>query len=756
MPRDLRGAALSSIARFSLPALDRTALAAEDELRLATGEPWRFASPEEVLLTPASSGTWQSLGESTRLWRLRIEAPGARSLNIGFTRFGLPEGAQLLIYAADESTFIRPFTADDNRAHGELWTPHLPTDDVIVELSVPEALESVVELELGFVNQGYRGFGPHQGPREQGGLEALAARSGSCNVDVACSQANGWGDQIRAVGVYSIQGIIACTGTMLNNTEGDLRPLFLTADHCGITPGNDQTVVVFWNYQNSSCRTPGSSQSGGAGNGQLNRFQSGSTLRANWSGTDFALIELDDAPNPAWGVYWAGWERTSGSPPSAVGIHHPNGEEKRISFENDPLITTSAGGSTSPGNGRFLRVADWDLGTTEPGSSGSGLFNPQKRLIGQLFGGDAACGNDDPDWYGRLSASWDGAGSSSSRLRDWLDPSGSGARNTNGTDRATDPEPDPDPTLEAPSNLTATATSMTEVQLTWQDNSSEELDFLVQRRKAGEENHMTVAVMPANSTSRLVDGLEPGTEYFFRVRARRGNLKSPFTPEVNATTFPDAPPPVPPPARPTRLEAVASSSSGGFLSWRDEAQDETGYEVEVSEDGIAFSLSDTLPANATGTIFAGLQPLTHRYYRVRAVNEGGSSAYSNTAQVTTDGPVEVCVEDEMTLCLKNSRFRVSAQWTTAAQGTNPAMAESLTGDTGYFWFFSQGNVEIVLKALEGCNSNEHFWVFATGLTNVGVEILVLDTSTGKAQTYVSPLGMAYQPVFDTEAFATCP
>ncbi len=743
VPRQRQAAPLSSVQRLDMPALDLAGLAQEDQLRQAAGEPWRYAVPQPTRVSLASQGSWQNLEDGNSLWRMRISAPGARSLSFGFTRYHLPTGARLLIYAEDESSSIRPFTAADNHDHGELWTPPLSTDEVVLELTVPQILRDLVELEVGFVNQGYRGFSsPTNTP--PGSFQTLIAKSGSCNVDVVCPEGNSWRKQIRSVALYSIRGSIACTGTLLNNTAGDLRPFFLTANHCGISTANDQTIVVFWNYQNSSCRASGSSQSGGQGNGSLSRFQSGATLRAHWDPTDFALIELDDAPNPSFNVFWAGWDRGTGSPPSAVGIHHPSGEEKRISFENNPLRTTSRGGNSSPGDGRFLRVADWDLGTTEPGSSGSALFSPQKRVIGQLFGGLASCGNDDPDWYGRLSGSWNGGGSSSTRLRDWLDPSGTGTNTLDGRDSlAEDP-------LEIPTDLTATVLSATEIQLTWQDNSTRESDFLVQTRLASEPDFRTLRTVPANTTSLSVPNLEPNTEYLFRIRARRGSLKSPFTAAVSATTLGGTPAP------PTQLSAISASTSQVMLTWNDESSDETEFQVDVSTDGETFARATTVPADSTGTVLDGFPPLAHRFFRIRAANASGASAYSNTARTTTDGIPGPCTADDFNLCLNGDRFRISVQSTTRSGTTGPGHAQGLTDDTGYFWFFSPSNVEMTLKVLNGCPSNSHYWVFAAGLTNIRVEMLVLDTETGRARTYINPPRTPFQPILDTAAFATCP
>lgn len=114
-----------------------------------------------------------------------------------------------------------------------------------------------------------------------------------------------------------------------------------------------------------------------------------------------------------------------------------------------------------------------------------------------------------------------------------------------------------------------------------------------------------------------------------------------------------------------------------------------------------------------------------------------------------------CVPDDRTLCLKDGRFRVRAEWQTAATG-GPGFSMGLTNDTGYLWFFNPENVEIVIKVLDGCSINEHFWVFVSGLTNVGVEITVEDTETGNIQTYPSEPGTPFEVILDTTAFMTCP
>jgi len=399
---------LALIPVLTTEVLDVDALLQEDLWREEQDLPLRYAVPETVDISPTSAGYWEELSDGSRLWRLRVANPGAASLNLGFTRFDIPHGAELFIYAADESSSVLSFGSEDNRIHNELWTPILLTDEVVVELVVPEGkIISEENLTLGIVGCGYREFGRQ--------LE----KAGDCNIDVVCSEGDAWRDEIRAEAVFSFGGSTLCSGSMINNTAEDGRPLFLTAHHCGVTDEKAPTVVVYWNYQSENC--------GDLGGGSLDEFTTGSSLLASYYVSDMTLIELDEFPDPAFGVTYAGWDRTDVDPFSAVAIHSPGADEKCISFENDQTSTTTYLQNASPGDGTHLRIESWNLGTTEPGSSGSPLFNYEHRIVGQLHGGYASCTDDLPDWYGRLFTSWEGGETADTRLRDWLDPLGTGA-----------------------------------------------------------------------------------------------------------------------------------------------------------------------------------------------------------------------------------------------------------------------------------------------------------------------------------------
>ncbi len=116
----------------------------------------------------------------------------------------------------------------------------------------------------------------------------------------------------------------------------------------------------------------------------------------------------------------------------------------------------------------------------------------------------------------------------------------------------------------------------------------------------------------------------------------------------------------------------------------------------------------------------------------------------------------LCTPTDTSLCLAGDRFRVEATWEDFEHDTGPGFAEALTDRTGYFWFFGPDNIELVVKVLDACvDPFNHFWVFAAGLTDVGVVLRVTDELTGEVQTYTNTLGNAFQPILDTAAFATC-
>ncbi len=390
--------------------LDVNSLHDQEIEREVKGEAPRFAIPHDIhfnSLTDKSS--WTEVN-GKMVWTHRVVAPNSVSLNFGFTKFNLPESAELKIYSSDFSKNMRSFTAMDNNVDRQLWTPVILADDVTIELAVDAKELNLVELELGRVGQGFRTFAQK------------SAKAGACNVDVACSEGDEWREEIDSVAVISRGGSTFCTGFMVNNTQNDKTPYFMTANHCGITAANAASLVTYWNYQRSTCR--------GSRANRSNQFNTGSQFLASSARSDFTLVRLNTAPRSEWNVSYAGWDRSGDEASMAVAIHHPATDEKSISFEMDPTTTTMYLKNDIVKNGTHVRVTDWDKGTTEPGSSGSPLFNQDHRVIGQLHGGYASCTSRTSDWYGRISVSWNGDGTPSTRLKDHLDSANRGMRFT--------------------------------------------------------------------------------------------------------------------------------------------------------------------------------------------------------------------------------------------------------------------------------------------------------------------------------------
>ncbi len=394
--------------------VDVGALLAQDELdQTRPGLPLRIGLRMEVDLGPKNSGEWEELRGGGQVWRLKVESREALWLVLGFDRFRLPAGAVMTVSDPNRRTVLGPYTTLDVREHGELWLPPVAGDALVVELTWPESLRELdPALHLGTVSHGYKNFGTIgaaiTGPGSTGGAETLG--SGGCNVDVNCPLGANWQNQKRGAVILLSGGSGFCSGSLINTTANDCRPYVLTAAHCGA----GVSTTFGFNYERPGCAS-------GSAPPPTTQVVSGAAVRANYSSSDFTLLEMSSAPPANFGVYYSGWSRSPTAPTESWCIHHPSADVKKITFNDDALVNGSNWGAN------HWRVTEWEIGTTEGGSSGSPLFDQNQRIVGQLHGGSASCSSLTYDEFGKLDASWTGGGTATTRLSNWLDPTGTGA-----------------------------------------------------------------------------------------------------------------------------------------------------------------------------------------------------------------------------------------------------------------------------------------------------------------------------------------
>ncbi len=419
---------LDAIPMHSLPAQKMQNAVAD---AISKSRPMQFAVTAALPLS-LDDGSWQKRDDGSLSWRTRVYSAGAQTLNLHFSKFELPADAALWLYDPSGSIIAGPYTAADQTRDQQLWTAVVNSETVIVEVRVPSSEKNQVHLQVAEVNHGYRGF-------EKAGTGSFG-QSGACEIDVICSTGQPYLDQARALARITIGGNTLCSGQLVNNVRGDNTPFFLTAHHCGITNGNANSVVFYWNYQNSVC--------GGNGTEPGYDTQSGSLWVAGDTGSDFTLIKTAQAPSASYNLYLAGWNAGSSAPQSGGVVHHPKGDVTKIATYNTTASSSNAqlcdGNLTAAGLcvGNTYTIKVWNIsysqGITEPGSSGSALYDQNKRIVGQLSGGSSDCngnvGNGQSDIYARTNAAWTANASSNGQLRANLDPGNTGTLAIDGKD----------------------------------------------------------------------------------------------------------------------------------------------------------------------------------------------------------------------------------------------------------------------------------------------------------------------------------
>lgn len=391
----------------------------DDEQMMKYDKKLRIGAIQTVNIDAYNSGTFDYLANDDIIWRLKIKSKDAKALNALFDYFNIPNGVKLFIYNPDKSIVLGAYTNELNNKDNVLAIQALPGEEIILEFNIPNYITDYSFFHLGEICYIYRDV-------------LFEKSSGACNVNVACSEGANWTNQKNGVAKIQLRAgsyYYLCTGSLVNNTNSDCTPYFLTADHCGYESSTSDLNywVFYFNYEATTC------------SGTIPQFSNhtvtGCTLVASdnygatYTGSDFYLVKLKYNVPATYNPYYNGWSRSTSASTSGVGIHHPDGDIKKISTYQNTLSS----GFTTHWSVRWVATANGH-GVTEGGSSGSPLFNSNGKIIGTLTGGSSDCSaTDQPDYYGKFSYHWASNGSTSDKqLKPWLDPNNSNPTEING------------------------------------------------------------------------------------------------------------------------------------------------------------------------------------------------------------------------------------------------------------------------------------------------------------------------------------
>ena len=354
-------------------------------------------------------------------YTLKLIASKSLNLSLKFSEFELSKNSILSISTDFEIT--DSITSKENNPH-ETWATRVYQGNFIyLSLSIPKSEINLTKIKIDQINLGFVAVG--------GGFFGNPGQSATCNINVLCPQGNGWENEKNSVALIVSGGGEICTGTLVMNTCGSNIPYLLTANHC--LNSNIQNWVFQFQTWSNTCNPNGTFRE----DVQFNGCQ----LRANNAATDFALVELNQTPPANSGINYSGWDRNNTPATSGSSIHHPQGDLMKISLYNQQAISVPW---ISGGSNHWIVSFNQDI--VQHGSSGSALYNQNRRLVGQLHGNqNNVCPNPGTNncWcvtqipsigeYGRFDLSWTGGGTNATRLSNWLDPNNTGAMTTNTT-----------------------------------------------------------------------------------------------------------------------------------------------------------------------------------------------------------------------------------------------------------------------------------------------------------------------------------
>ena len=357
---------------------------------------------------------WSPTARGAKVGALRFVSTGAQGVRLGLLVRSLPLGSVVRFHADGADTAYEATAqtilaiirknidaGDASDAGRTFWAPNLGGEAITVEIEVPSGTPTdAVQVAVPVLSHVLVNINEQRALQKPGD-------AGTCNLDVSCNaEASQLGKSVALMDFVVGGSGFLCTGTLLNDIAGSSTPYFLGANHCISNQTAASTLRTRWFFKSTTCNS--TSVNSGA-----TWLESGATLLYASDQTDTSFLRLNAAP-PAGAVY-AAWNASAIAPSAPVlGVHHPRGDLQKYSTGTSPGPAGTCGGTACgvSESSRFLRVW-WTGGTTEPGSSGSGLFaksGTTNVLVGQLYGGNASCSTPElPDYFGRFDIAYGAA-----------------------------------------------------------------------------------------------------------------------------------------------------------------------------------------------------------------------------------------------------------------------------------------------------------------------------------------------------------
>ncbi len=449
------------VSQVELTAPDLAPVIKQDRAKNKKTDLYREGVAVAADISIKSSGQWTILDDGEKIWRLKIHLPGAKAIGLYYDHFYLPQGAKYFLFNENGHQVLGAYTSNNNPDDDQWANEKVQGDLINLELDLPaDADTSSVYMHINYAADFYRATEYLNHYKSIDKIESTLfpyGGSSPCEINAICSIGIPFSEQRKATVKIEYQSngyIYGVSATCMNNTSQNCIPYILTASHADPTNSTSSktfsTWMFYFNYETPTCIYTGVDS---------NVFSSQTMRGANFVSRssydssvfpivgDFLLLQLKESIPVNYNVYFSGWDNTGNTPiGTSISFHHPSGDVKKVAATNK----VSPYGNFNGGEPDSHWELDWyventEEGGTEEGSSGSGLFESNGRLIGDLTGG----GNLQPTctdinssgveitvkaYYSKFSLNWyyvyETDSSNATSLHHWLDPVGNGSAQT--------------------------------------------------------------------------------------------------------------------------------------------------------------------------------------------------------------------------------------------------------------------------------------------------------------------------------------